>query len=55
LIVGFGNLLRGDDGVGLAALRELEGASLPDGVHCADVGIGGMALVHELQAGGTDS
>jgi len=45
LIVGFGNLLRGDDGVGLAALRELEGASLPDGVHCADV------LVHELQAG----
>lgn len=51
LIVGFGNPLRGDDGVGLAALRELDGGPLPDGVRCADVGIGGMALVHELQAG----
>jgi len=51
LIVGFGNPLRGDDGVGLAALRELEGSLLPDGVQCADVGIGGMALVHELQSG----
>lgn len=51
LIVGFGNPLRGDDGVGLAALRELEGAALPEGVRCADVGIGGMALVHELQSG----
>lgn len=51
LIVGFGNPLRGDDGAGLAALRELEGRPLPDGVRCADVGIGGMALVHELQSG----
>jgi len=51
LIVGFGNPLRGDDGVGLAALRELERLPLPDGVVCADVGIGGMALVHALQAG----
>jgi hydrogenase maturation protease len=50
LIVGFGNPLRGDDGVGLAVLRALEAATLPDGVHCADVGIGGVALVHELQA-----
>jgi len=51
LIVGFGNPLRGDDGVGLAALRALESGPLPDGVRCADVGIGGVALVHELQAG----
>ena len=51
LIVGFGNPLRGDDGVGLAALRLLEATALPDGVRCADVGIGGVALVHELQAG----
>lgn len=49
--MGFGNPLRGDDGVGLAALRELEGSALPEGVRCADVGIGGMALVHELQSG----
>lgn len=51
LIVGFGNPLRGDDGVGLAALRLLEAGPVPDGVRCADVGIGGVALVHELQAG----
>ena len=51
LIVGFGNPLRGDDGVGLAVLHELERASLPEGVRCADVGIGGMALVHELHSG----
>ena len=51
LIVGFGNPLRGDDGVGLAALRHLASEPLPDGVFCADVGIGGVALVHELQAG----
>lgn len=49
--MGFGNPLRGDDGAGLAALRELERVSLPSGVRCADVGIGGMALVHELQSG----
>ena len=51
LIVGFGNPLRGDDGVGLAALQLLEAGTLPAGVRCADVGIGGVALVHELQAG----
>ena len=51
LIVGFGNPLRGDDGVGLAALRLLSEGLLPVGVSCADVGIGGVALVHELQAG----
>jgi len=51
LIVGFGNPLRGDDGVGSAALRLLSEEPLPEGVRCADVGIGGVALVHELQAG----
>ena len=51
LIIGFGNELRGDDGVGLAVLRALEAGPLPAGVRCADVGIGGVALVHELQAG----
>lgn len=49
--MGFGNELRGDDGVGLAAQRLLAAGSLPQGVRCADVGIGGVALVHELQEG----
>lgn len=48
VIVGFGNQLRGDDGVGQAVLRDLEGRELPSGVRCADVGIGGIALLHEV-------
>ncbi len=51
VIVGFGNDLRGDDGVGQAVVRDLESGGLPGGVRCADVGIGGIALLHELAAG----
>lgn len=51
LVVGFGNELRADDGVGLAVVRRLAAAGLPDGVRVAEVGIGGIALLHELQAG----
>lgn len=51
VIVGFGNDLRGDDGVGRAVVRELESRELPAGVRCADVGIGGIALLHELAEG----
>ncbi len=51
LIVGFGSELRGDDGVGLAVIRRLNGGPLPEGARCAEIGIGGIALVHELLAG----
>lgn len=51
LIVGFGNELRGDDGAGLAVVRRLAERGLPAGVRAAEVGIGGVALVHELMAG----
>ncbi len=51
LIVGFGNELRADDGVGLAVVRQLCAAGLPDGVRATEVGIGGIALLHELQEG----
>ena len=51
VIVGFGNDLRGDDGVGQAVVRHLETHDLPPGVRCADVGIGGIALLHELAEG----
>lgn len=51
LIVGFGSDLRADDGVGVAVTRSLMAGPLPDGVRCAEVGIGGIALVHELLAG----
>lgn len=51
LIVGFGSDLRGDDGVGVAVVRRLAAGPLPEGVRCAEIGIGGIALVHELLAG----
>lgn len=50
VIVGcVGNLLRGDDGFGPAVAERLTG--LPDGVEVVETGIGGIALVHELQNG----
>lgn len=51
LIAGFGNVLRGDDGFGVAVLRRLEFEPLPPGVRLLEVGIGGVALVQELLAG----
>lgn len=51
LIAGFGAELRGDDGVGLAVVRRIAAAPLPGGVRVVEIGIGGIALVHELLAG----
>lgn len=51
LIVGFGSDLRADDGVGVAVVRRLLAGPPPEGVRCAEVGIGGIALVHELLDG----
>lgn len=51
VIAGFGNELRADDGVGLAVVRHLELRGVPAGVRCAEVGSGGIAMLHELLAG----
>ena len=48
VIAGFGNELRADDGVGLAVIRHIERGGVPEGVRCAEVGIGGIAMLHEL-------
>ncbi len=52
LIAGVGNILRGDDGFGIAVLRHLE-PELPrwPGVACFESGIAGIALVQELLDG----
>ena len=42
VIAGFGNELRADDGVGLAVIRHIERTGVPEGVRCAEVGIGGF-------------
>lgn len=51
LVAGVGNVLRGDDGFGVEVARRLEQRTLPDGVHVVETGIGGVALVQELQDG----
>ena len=55
LIAGVGNLLRADDGFGVEVARRLsaqaEDCGLPDGVRVVETGIGGVALVQELQDG----
>lgn len=45
LILGIGNLLMGDEGVGVHAARALEGMPLPPGVACIDGGTGGLHLL----------
>lgn len=52
LVAGFGNVLRGDDGFGVAVVQRLAGhPALPVGTRVVEVGIGGMHLVHELLTG----
>lgn len=51
LVVGMGNVLRGDDGFGVAVAEALEERSLPASVTVMEVGIGGMHLVQALLDG----
>ena len=51
IVACFGNVLRADDGVGIAVAEALLGERLPDGVRVLEVGIGGIHLVQELMAG----
>jgi hydrogenase maturation protease len=51
LVAGVGNVLRGDDGFGLAVVAALEVRGLPAGVRAVEVGINGISLVHELMEG----
>ena len=49
LVAGFGNVLRGDDGFGVAVLRRLgERGVASDSVELLDVGTGGIRLAQEL-------
>lgn len=54
LVACMGNVLRGDDGFGVAVARALEehpSGRLPEGVETVEVGIGGMHLVQKLMEG----
>ncbi len=49
LILGLGNPLRGDDGVGPRVVAELLRRGLPDGVEVVDGGTRGLDLLHLLE------
>lgn len=51
IVACFGNVLRGDDGVGSAVASALMAEPLPAGVEVLDVGIGGIHLVQRLLEG----
>ena len=49
LVLGLGNLIMGDEGVGVHVVRALEKQALPAGVECLDGGTGGFVLLEPLQ------
>jgi hydrogenase maturation protease len=52
LIACVGNVLRGDDGFGVAVSEELaHGEPLPEGVELIETGIGGLHIVQQLMDG----
>jgi len=49
LVLGLGNVIMGDEGVGVHVVRALEKHPLPAGVECLDGGTGGFILLDPLQ------
>ena len=53
LILGIGNLLLGDEGVGVHVVRHIEASGpLPADVECLDGGTGSMVLLEPMQTAG---
>jgi hydrogenase maturation protease len=50
LVLGLGNILMADEGVGVHVVRAIEKQALPPGVECLDGGTGGFVLLEPLQA-----
>jgi len=51
-VLGLGNVLMGDEGVGVHVVRSLEKHTLPVNVECLDGGTGGFVLLEPLQSAG---
>ncbi|MBV9241067.1 MAG: hydrogenase maturation protease [Acidobacteria bacterium] len=49
LILGIGNVLMGDEGIGVRVVNALEEAALPQGVECLDGGTGSFLLLEPMQ------
>ena len=52
LVLGLGNVLMGDEGIGVYVVRALETHALPAGVECLDGGTGGFTLLEPLENAG---
>lgn len=52
LVLGLGNVIMGDEGVGVHVVRALETLTLPANVECLDGGTGGFILLEPLQSAG---
>jgi hydrogenase maturation protease len=50
LVLGLGNVIMGDEGVGVHVVRALGKHPLPAGVECLDGGTGGFVLLEPLQS-----
>jgi hydrogenase maturation protease len=50
LVLGLGNVIMGDEGIGVYVVRALESHTLPAGVECLDGGTGGFTLLGPLQS-----
>ena len=48
-MLGLGNVLMGDEGIGVHVVRALEKHTLPAGVECLDGGTGGFTLLEPLE------
>jgi hydrogenase maturation protease len=49
LILGIGNILMGDEGIGVEVIRALEAKALPGGVETLDGGTGSFLLLEPMQ------
>lgn len=49
LVLGLGNIIMGDEGVGVHVVRALAQEALPENVECLDGGTGGFILLEPLQ------
>ena len=50
LVLGLGNVIMGDEGVGVHVVRAIEEHTLPAGVECLDGGTGGFILLEPLES-----
>jgi len=48
LVVGVGNILMGDEGIGIHVIKELEKLNLPEDVEIMDIGVSSFSLISYL-------